>query len=438
MFFSKTKLTLTAILKPLILFSVKLPEEVRHGLFLFMVKKKRPRGFLHFLLLLSSALLLLTSVAPSLFAQSETDAHKLALLPVKNLNHQADQDYLAGIIGSIFEKDLSGVDGIELLERQDLENILQEQQLQLSGLVDDAQVRKAGRLSGAQTMVKASYVFLGTDVFVSLSLIDVETGKSRSFTGRGHDENSIHAISEEVVEHLTGKPVVLRGDYGKGSIIALKQQEPGRVKLYSYLIDARVYLDEKFAGYSTGDPRSPLIIEVSPGEHKLRTHLTGDFGVIKEPEILFSDWEERFFIAPGEEIVLEDPSRHFNDRLYDLQKLLSRSLRLSPDEERRKEAFHSLGFTDREGKEQMIEVDVFWERIDGPDPLCRATLSLRTNGEERLITREVREGQDTEFTEAFGKVRLDLDLSWRSSYYQELDYGFWRTDVYQGLHREER
>ncbi|MDZ7792163.1 MAG: hypothetical protein U5P10_00305 [Spirochaetia bacterium] len=31
-----------------------------------------------------------------------------------------------------------------------------------------------------------------------------------------------------------------------------------------------------------------------------------------------------------------------------------------------------------------------------------------------------------------------LHLSWRSSYYQELDYGFWRTDVYQGLHRQER
>lgn len=374
----------------------------------------------------------------AMLVPAQSNRQPLALLPVENLNRQADQDYIAGIIGSILERDLSGAEGIELLERQDLEDILQEQQLQLSGLVDDAEVRKAGRLSGAQIMVKASYVFLGTDVFVSLSLIDVETGKSRSFTGRGHDENSIHAISEEVIEHLTGETMVLQSDAGGASIIALKQQEPGRIKLYSYLIDARVYLDEEFAGYSTGDPRTPLVIEASPGSHRLRTHLTNDFGVIKEPEIIFSDWEEEFSLAPGEEIVLEDPSRHFNDRLYDLQKLLVRSLRLSTEDENRKEAFHTIEFTDRKGKRQEIEADILWERIEAPERLCRATITLRWNGEERWINLEVEEGQYVEHTEEIGKVRLDLDLSWRSSYYQELDYGFWRSDVYQGLHRQER
>jgi len=70
-----------------------------------------------------------------------------------------------------------------------------------------------------------------------------------------------------------------------------KQQEPGVVNLFSHIIDARVYVDEEFIGYTSGDPTVLFIMKLTPGKHFVRVQLTKCFGMINLPEITFYDWQ---------------------------------------------------------------------------------------------------------------------------------------------------
>lgn len=360
----------------------------------------------------------------------------LALLPLENMNNNPDQDYLKGIISSLLEEDLTSSETLQIVERENLEEVLKEQKLQFTGLMDEKNALEAGRLLGASYMLKGGYVFLGQDIFINITLIEVETGKTRAFSKRGYQENTVHALSEEIMEYMTGQDRHFQKPEGERSILALLQQEPGTVELFSYIIDARVYIDEEFIAYTTGDRTIPLIMTVAPGQHTIRLHLTKNFGVIKQPEITFSDWEETFELLPGDRIILEDKTSHFNGILYDLQQVIREELRMNPKEESLLTAEHSESFIDRNGKTIHIDLKVKWEKTETPEQGGKATILLNYDGDEYSYEYFAPMGKDLDVKETIGKVKLDFDLVCRE-WYMDLDYSIWRTDIYQGLHREE-
>ncbi len=361
----------------------------------------------------------------------------MALLPFENMNGDPNQNYLKGIIPSILEEDISSSGVVQVVDRDNLETVLEEQKLQYSGLMNEENALEAGRLLGAKYMLGGSYVFLGQDIFINIDLIDVETGRTRTFSERGYQENTVHALSEKLMEYLTGEASYFQSPEGERSILALKQQEPGTVELFSYIIDARVYIDEEFVGYTTGDRTVPLILKVAPGKHTIRLHLTKNFGVVKLPEVTFSDWEEDFELLPGGKLILEDKTRHFNETLYELQQLIRDDLDLRIQEgDSRKVITESAGFLDRTGQKVDIELSVIWERNQEDPEEAIASVTLKYNGEEHAYRYTSRQGRVDEFEQTIGKVRLEMDLSCRSEWNWELDYSVWRTDVYQGLHRE--
>ena len=101
---------------------------------------------------------------------------------------------------------------------------------------------------------------------------------------------------------------------------------PGSLKLFSPLSGARIYIDDEFYGYTTGNSRVPVEIELKPGPHRVQTDLGREFGVVIEPEILFRKWEKEFEIESGKSVTLEDPTRHFNDTLYRIHVITSYSI----------------------------------------------------------------------------------------------------------------
>ena len=387
----------------------------------------------------SLSLILLICLLIPLSAQSSPIS--LALIPFENMNSQPDQDYLKGIIRALLEKDLSQSPGLQLVDRQHLEEVMKEQQLRYSGLMEEDGALEAGRLLGASFMLGGSYVFLGQDIFINLTLINVETGGTRSFSGRGFRENTVHTLAEELVQVITGTPLSFRTPGGDKSILALKQQDPGTVELYSPIIDARVFLDEDFAGYTSGDSTIPLILTVPPGRHVIRVHLSRDFGVIRSPEVTFSDWQEEFELKPGEKRTLEDQTRHFNSLLYDLQQVIREDLKLRVREgDTSQSAKETAFFLDREGNRVEITLSLLWEKEtagpEGKETGGKADIQLDYNGETHQYSYTIPAGEERDVKEIIGKVRLELSLNCRSEWSWELDYGIWRTDVYQGLHRE--
>ena len=364
------------------------------------------------------------------------DPISLAVLPFENMNGNPDQDYLKGIIAYILIEDLSGSEVLTIVERDILETVIKEQNLQFTGLLDEAGAIETGQLLGASFMLKGSYVFLGQDIFINITLIDVVTGSSRTFSERGYQENSVHILSEKLLEYMTDSNFSFQNSSGERSLLAMELQEPGTVELFSPIVDARVFIDDEFVGYTTGNSKVSLDLGVSPGRHTVRVHLSKEFGVVHLPEVSFHDWEQKINLLPGDNIVLEDKTRHFSDLVRDIRDLLRESLRIDLGSGEQKQTVHSVEFIDREGQEVRLELVVVFSEVDNPLHGGSAEVSFRYQDKDYSFQYFAPDGKDIDFLEEIGKVKININLDCYSSYMQELDYSIKRTDVWPGMHRE--
>lgn len=129
---------------------------------------------------ISRATSVLAIMAMPLFAQEETRP-TLAVLPFVNSaigDANAELAPLSKGIADLLLFELSQNTGIRIVERENLQNLLNEQNLGQNGRVDDATAARIGRLLGAKHMITGSFVTdrSGTMV-ITLKTIDSETGR---------------------------------------------------------------------------------------------------------------------------------------------------------------------------------------------------------------------------------------------------------------------
>ena len=355
----------------------------------------------------------------------------IAFLSIDNLSANPRYDYLEGIIRGLLLFDLSGVQDIEVVNRSDLDAILREQELQLSSLAEDQNTAiEVGRILGADYLLRGEYVFLGNDVLITVRLVDVVQARSLTFSERGASENTLHSIAEQIIFRLSGREVALQSEQHDRSIISLQDEKPGSVQLFSHLVDAEIFLDDEFVGYTTGNPRVPFDIDnLSPGTHRLRIRLSG-FGVVKEPEITFHDWEEEVQIAPGKRTVVRAKARQFNEIIYDLQQLVWEDVGFTELEAGggvRRE--HDGSFVDRQGEPVPITL-VATDRSQGDRLEYVVEISYQGKMHSWDLSGPIDERK--EIRERIGKVevRLEVDSS-------QVSYSIWRRDIEQGMHRKQ-
>ena len=102
-------------------------------------------------------------------------------------------DYLSSIVQGILAFDLGSRGDIALVDRRNLDAVLKEKELTLSAIGQDADsAAAAGRLVGADWLLSGEYVFIGSDVLITLSLTDTATAKRVVFRDRGSSENLVH------------------------------------------------------------------------------------------------------------------------------------------------------------------------------------------------------------------------------------------------------
>lgn len=260
-----------------------------------------------------SLFLIIISIIICASLQAQTS---IAVLGFENLNGDPKYDYLGGMLLGITLFDMASDDDIALINRSDLESVLREQQLGLSGLTAGSpEVMEIGSLMGAEYLLKGEYVFLGSDLLVTATVIRVKDGVSEVFRERGSGENMVHLINSKILKLLTGKNVNITGGLDR-SLISLEDEKPGSIKLYSYIQQAEIFLDDEFAGYSTGDKNSPLVIDgIKPGKHIVRLHLW-EFGVFTDYTLSdFVDWEHEVEIAPGQSLIVRTEAAHISDKI---------------------------------------------------------------------------------------------------------------------------
>ncbi len=350
----------------------------------------------------------------------------VALLGVTNTGGDPRQEYLSGIIQGVLLFDLSSQSDISVVDRAHLEDVLREQELQLGAVMgNQGKAVEIGKLLGADFLLSVDYVFLGREVQANAALIEVQTAKAAVFSDRGSTENLVHGLAERIVLKLTGRAAAFRSPQRDFSILSLADEKPGSIALYAGLMDAEIYLDGDFAGYSGKDGRAPFMVEsVRPGPHTLRIVLSR-FGVVSLPDFTLKDWEQTVEVKPGERTTVRANARHFNDIVVQAMRLVDEQLPFGKLPAGTTARTHDLSFTDTRGRKVAASLEIAITK----GAAVRAEGALTVDGIRRPFS--VAGGsKDTEITVEAGEVELtvEVDAGWnRVSYRAE------RTDIWQNM-----
>lgn len=362
-------------------------------------------------------------------------AKTVALVGVQNLSQNPEYDYLAAFSEGVILFDLSSVKEITLVERNRLEKIIGEQRLQGVGFTGAGQEKEsieAGELLAADYLVAVDYTIVNGEAAYTIRLIDTTTGAVRVFSSRGSTENDLHTVTESLVRTLTGKNYSFINDSGKRSLMTLRDTTPGSVALYCNLVHAEILIDDKFAGYTTGNLYEPLNLpDLDPGTYTLKIRLAPDFGVIKLPEFTFSDWQEKITVRAGRSTITKAVIYHFNDSIYKEMNLLDKDFDISDQKPELNETVN-VAFTDRQGKNIKMKVAVKGTRSKGKSPAVKCSFTYEGKDYSFELTKE-----NNQKTQEIGKVKIDLKLETDRPERDRISVEILRTDIQQNMFRGE-
>ncbi|OQX96194.1 hypothetical protein B6I21_01665 [candidate division KSB1 bacterium 4572_119] len=146
------------------------------------------------------------------FSQQQT----IAILDFSN-NSLMDKDKyssLSGGLAEIFITELSKVSSLKIVERQKINELIQEMQLAQSGMVSEETGVQVGRLVGAKYLVFGSYMVINKKIRVDTRIVEIETGltiKAAEVTKNVSKMfEIIQTLSEKILKDLNIK--LLKGE----------------------------------------------------------------------------------------------------------------------------------------------------------------------------------------------------------------------------------
>jgi hypothetical protein len=113
-----------------------------------------------------------------------------------------DMHLIREVLPDLLAAELLASPRIRLVERQRLNDVLQEQRLSASALADEATRLRLGRLSGARWMLFGNHLRIGSTWQLDARLVDVETSQVvTSFTENGQHSDYL-ALTRRMARHL--------------------------------------------------------------------------------------------------------------------------------------------------------------------------------------------------------------------------------------------
>ncbi len=113
---------------------------------------------------------------------------------------------------------------LSLVDREELERSLDEQELNLSGMVNPQEAIQVGRLTGAKILVTGSVTQLDEAMFLTAKLLGTETGRVVGVSVRGSVRDDFADLAEQLAEK-----VARRINTGVDDLLPEPQQEPDRL-----------------------------------------------------------------------------------------------------------------------------------------------------------------------------------------------------------------
>ncbi len=127
--------------------------------------------------LLASTLAALTLSVGDAPAQSTGDVPTVAVMDFNGvmLGEAGNSVAIGKAMSAMLTTEFSVRDGLRVLERQNIQTILQEQRLALSGRVDESSAVEIGKMLGVQYVLLGSVISTGSQLRVDIRAVDVET-----------------------------------------------------------------------------------------------------------------------------------------------------------------------------------------------------------------------------------------------------------------------
>jgi len=149
------------------------------------------------------AIVLLTgSVLP---AQGKKNDDERAVYPVAVLPFQErgrDAAELGGQVTDLLFAQLVVNPDMYLVEREDIKKLFDEQELNLSGLVNPAQATQVGYLTGAKIIVTGSVLIVGDKLYLVAKIIGTETSRVLGASAKGKVDDDLDGLVESLAEDV--------------------------------------------------------------------------------------------------------------------------------------------------------------------------------------------------------------------------------------------
>jgi len=196
----------------------------------------------------SLAIVLICLVFSVPFPDGVRAEEKIAVLDFKSILAPAD---LGLAVAEILRTELSSLGGYTVIERGMLEQLVREQTLQMSGMVDSETAVKIGKLIGANLVVTGSIVKTGQTYTINSRFVDVETGVIKDGRNiRGSGEDQISAMVHQLA-------LIIAGKTAEGETLSVKNDSPVVfTDDFSQGIDPQVWRTESNQRYYTIDDQN--------------------------------------------------------------------------------------------------------------------------------------------------------------------------------------
>lgn len=154
-----------------------------------------------------SFLILFSALSLAVFAQDV----KIALLqPLTAQGSAACNAMEISMVRGELRKAFGWQSKIQILTRLDVDAMLKEQGFQRSGMVDDAQRKKVGAMTGAQYICVSSITKYGTQLYIEAYLVDIETGQmtnpaTQYVNVKNEDYSTLPASCNELAKEMLGE-----------------------------------------------------------------------------------------------------------------------------------------------------------------------------------------------------------------------------------------
>jgi tetratricopeptide (TPR) repeat protein len=209
--------------------------------------------------------ILLTLSCVSVFAQT-----RIAVMPFKNITAQEEHNWLSDGFSESLSTALAQLPQFIIIERSQLEQIVQEQGLQQSALMDESNAIKLGKMLGVKKLVIGSFQIFKNNINVNIRIVDVESGqidKSGNLANKRGTLDNIFQFQENISVLLVkalGKDLTKEQEK---QIASVTSENKGSLTAYKYYIqgwndyNAKKY-DSAIENYEKALELNPKYVDV--------------------------------------------------------------------------------------------------------------------------------------------------------------------------------